>query len=302
MRSTIKAAPMAAAAACAIFTGMGVVATRFVVVEWEPATLAFYRYAIAAATILPFLAIARPLWFERRDVLPILALGAVFYGLYAWMFSAGMVYIPASRGALIVGTMPLATMVFAALLRFEAMTRLKTVGAALAFGGVAVALSERGALGAATDDAWIGDLITFASLLILSICFVFYGPYLRKYPSLTVSAWSMLAGALFLLPFAAWEGGLDSFPALSAERWAAVGFLGVFAGSLGYFLWIWALQRGTPTQMSVFITLNPMTATMFGAVVLSEEITDVFLVGLSGVVLGILVANWRPGGDPASGP
>ena len=56
MRAGFEAAPMVAAAASAVFTGMGVVAIRFVVTEWEPATLAFYRFTIAAVTILPFLA------------------------------------------------------------------------------------------------------------------------------------------------------------------------------------------------------------------------------------------------------
>ena len=110
----------------------------------------------------------------------------------------------------------------------------------------------------------------------------------------------MLAVAVFLMPFAAWEGGFAAVPALSAARWWAVAFLGVFAGSLGYFLWIWALQRSTPTRSSIFIALNPMTATLLGALLLSEAITTTFLLGLGGVVAGILIANWQPGGRTAA--
>ena len=50
------------------------------------------------------------------------------------------------------------------------------------------------------------------------------------------------------------------------------------------------------TQPAVFIALNPMTATLLGALLLSEAITATFLLGLAGVVAGILVANWQPGG------
>lgn len=286
---------MAAAAASAVFTGMGVVAIRFVVAEWEPATLAFYRFTIASVTILPFLLFSRNARLQRRDIIPVCVLGAAFFGLYPWVFGAGMVYIPASRGAVIFGAMPLATMVVAAALRLETLTRLKTLGAALAFGGVALALADRVALGAGADDAWIGELLTGLATLLLAINFVLFAPYLRKYAALTVAAWSMLAGAVFLIPFAAWEGGFAVIPGLSAARWWAVAFLGVFAGSLGYFLWIWALQRSTPTRSSVFVALNPMTATVLGALLLSEAITVPFLLGLAGVVTGILIANWRPG-------
>ena len=291
---------MAAAAASAVFTGMGVVAIRFVVTEWEPATLAFYRFTIAAVTILPFLVFSRRARLERRDIVPVCLLGAAFFGLYPWVFGAGMVHIPASRGAIIFGAMPLAAMVVAAVLRLETLTRLKTLGAALAFGGVALALGDRAALGADATGAWIGEVLTGSATLLLAINFVLFAPWLRKYPALTVTAWSILAGAVFLVPFAAWEGGLDSVPGLSPGRWWAVGFLGVFAGSLGYFLWIWALQRSTPTRSSVFIALNPMTATLLGALLLSEAITLTFVIGLAAVVAGILIANRQPGGNGAS--
>ena len=288
---------MVAAAASAVFTGMGVVAIRFVVTEWEPATLAFYRFTIASVTILPFLAFSRRVRLERRDIVPVCLLGAAFFGLYPWVFGAGMVHIPASRGAVIFGAMPLAAMVVAAALRLEALTRLKTLGAALAFGGVALALADRAALGAGADDAWTGELLTGSATLLLAINFVLFAPWLRKYPALTVAAWSMLAGAVFLIPFVAWEGGFAAVPDLSAARWWAVAFLGVFAGSLGYFLWIWALQQSTPTRSAVFVVLNPMTATFLGALLLSEAITTAFLLGLAGVVTGILVANLQPGGS-----
>ena len=296
MRAGFEAAPMTAAAASAVFTGMGVVAIRFVVTEWEPATLAFYRFTIASVTILPFLLFSRHARLERPDIIPVCLLGAAFFGLYPWVFGAGMVYIPASRGAVIFGAMPLAAMVVAAALRLEVLAGLKTLGAALAFGGVALALGDRAALGAGAGDAWIGELLTGAATLLLAANFVLFAPYLRKYPALTVAAWSIPAGAVFLIPFAAWEGGFAAIPDLSPARWWAVGFLGVFAGSLGYFLWIWALQRSTPTRSAVFIALNPMTATLLGALLLSETITATFLLGLAGVVAGILVANWQPGG------
>ncbi len=300
MRVGFEAAPMAAAAAFAVFTGMGVVAIRFVVTEWEPATLAFYRFGIASVTILPFLALSRSARLERRDIVPVCLLGAAFFGLYPWLFAAGMVHIPASRGAVIFGAMPLAAMIVAAALRLEALTGLKSLGAALAFGGVALALGDRAALGADADDAWIGELLTGSATLLLAINFVLFKPWLRKYPALTVASWSILAGAVFLIPFAAWEGAFAGIPELSAARWWAVALLGVFAGSLGYFLWIWALQCSTPTRSAVFIVLNPMTATLLGAVLLAETISPAFLLGLAGVVAGILVANWQPGSRVAS--
>ena len=46
---------------------------------------------------------------------------------------------------------------------------------------------------------------------------------------------------------------------------------------------------------SVFIALNSMTATLLGALLLSEAITVAFLLALAGVVTGLLIAHWRTG-------
>ena len=46
-------------------------------------------------------------------------------------------------------------------------------------------------------------------------------------------------------------------------------------------------------RSSVFIALNPMTATLLGALLLSEAITVALLLALAGVVTGLLIANWR---------
>ena len=45
---------MVAASACAVFIGLRVVAIRYVVTEWAPATLALYRFTIASVRISSF--------------------------------------------------------------------------------------------------------------------------------------------------------------------------------------------------------------------------------------------------------
>ena len=78
MRGGFEAAPLAAAAVSAVFTGMRVVTIRFVVTEWRPATLAFFRFTIASITILPYLPFSRHARLKRRDVVSVCVLGAAF--------------------------------------------------------------------------------------------------------------------------------------------------------------------------------------------------------------------------------
>jgi drug/metabolite transporter (DMT)-like permease len=69
-------------------------------------------------------------------------------------------------------------------------------------------------------------------------------------------------------------------------------FLGVFGGSLGFFLWTFALTRLTPTQVAVYINLNPLVAMVLAATLLAEHLTIMFVAGFGAVLLGVLLVNW----------
>jgi drug/metabolite transporter (DMT)-like permease len=118
-----------------------------------------------------------------------------------------------------------------------------------------------------------------------------YRPYLRKYPTLPVSAFAMLASVGFLAALAAAEGFFGSLPRFTAAGWLAVVFIGISSG-IGYYLWLWALNHTTPTKVTVFLALSPITAAGLGASLLGETISMMLLVGLACVVFGLWIAHW----------
>jgi drug/metabolite transporter (DMT)-like permease len=70
-------------------------------------------------------------------------------------------------------------------------------------------------------------------------------------------------------------------------------FIGINNG-IGYYLWLWALNHTTPTKVTVFLALSPITATALGALWLEERISTTFLIGLGCVALGPWLAHWQP--------
>jgi drug/metabolite transporter (DMT)-like permease len=129
-----------------------------------------------------------------------------------------------------------------------------------------------------------------AAALTGAICSVLYRPYLRKYPTLPVSAFAMLASVAFLALPAAAEGFFGGWPRFTSNGWLAVVFIGVSSG-IGYYLWLWALNHATPTRVTVFLALSPLTATALGALALGEAASGLLLAGLVCVVLGLWVAH-----------
>jgi drug/metabolite transporter (DMT)-like permease len=284
--------PIAAAAATGILVGSAMVATRFVIHQTAPASLALLRYAIGFFCLLPPVLLSARVQFEWRDLLPIGLLGITQFGILIALLNYALQFIPSARAALIFATMPLLTMMLATALKHERLTLAKTLGVLLTIAGVGFALGEKALQRGGAAHEWVGELAVFASALSGAICSVLYRPYLRKYPTLPVSAFAMLASVGFLAVLAAAEGFFGSLPHFTAGGWLAVVFIGISSG-IGYYLWLWALNHTTPTKVTVFLALSPITAAGMGAFLLGENISMMLFLGLACVVFGLWIAHWE---------
>ena len=284
-----------AAAATGVQVGAAIVATRVVVDQTGPASLAMLRYAIGFLCLVPPLLLAPRMRFDRRDIAPIALLGIVQFGLLIALLNYGLRFIPSGRAALILSAFPLLTMLLAAALDQERLTAAKTLGVLATILGVGLALGEKafapGHGGEWGGGEWIGELAVFGSAFCGAFCTVLCRPYLRKYPTLPVGAFAMLASVGFLAVLALGEGFFTTPLRVTSAGWLAVLFIGLSSG-VGYCLWLWALNNATPTRVTVFLGLSPVTAMLLGAALLGEPLSALSLGGAGLVVLGLIVAHW----------
>jgi drug/metabolite transporter (DMT)-like permease len=103
---------------------------------------------------------------------------------------------------------------------------------------------------------------------------------------------AMFAAVGFLAVLAAGEGFFEAVPRFSVEGWMAVLFMGASSG-VGYFLWLWALKYETPTRVTVFLALSPVTAAVLGVLFLGEGMSPLTIAGLACVALGLWTATSR---------
>jgi drug/metabolite transporter (DMT)-like permease len=266
--------------------GAAITATRFVAGAISPSSLAFIRYAIGVACLLPALAFARRVRFAKHDIAPIALLGIGQFGVLIALLNYGLQTVPAGRGALIFAAFPLLTLLFAALVGHERIAIGKLAGILI------TSLGEKLITGAAAHAAsgWSGELAILGAAATGAICSVLYRPYLRRYPTLPVSAFAMAAAAAALLVPAA-LGDLFVAPThLSASAWAAIVFIGLSSGG-GYVLWLWALANIAATRVTVFLSLSPVTAAVLGVMLLGEPVTIGMMAGVMCVAAGLWVAN-----------
>jgi drug/metabolite transporter (DMT)-like permease len=251
-------------------------------------TLAFLRFGQGVVVLGAGLALFRRdlLRVSRRD-LPFLALlGLVFYTIFPVTFNAGLQYLEASQAALLLATLPLWTLLLARSVARERLLPRQVGGVALSIAGVAIVMADRG-LG---RMSLTGDLLLATTALCGAVYNVLAKRVLAKYDGVTVTFYAMLFGSLLLAP------ALVGKPlgALSSQTLAMVVFLGVFGGALAFTLWTVALRRLSPTEVAVYINLNPLAASLLAAVALGERLTPAFAIGFLAVASGVLVVNWRP--------
>jgi drug/metabolite transporter (DMT)-like permease len=280
------------AAAAAVQVGAAMVATRFVIDQTAPASLALLRYVIGVACLAPPVIAGARVCFARRDIAPIALLGIVQFGILIALLNYGLRFIPSARAALIFALFPLMTMLIAAALDHERLTMAKSAGVLITIAGVALALGDKQREPERAVSAWLGELAVFAASFSGAACSVLYRPYLRKYPVLPVSALAMLASVGLLALLAIPEGFFAAPPRFTWGGWGAVVFIGVGSGA-GYYGWLWALRHASATRVTVFLALSPLTAALLGALALGEPLTPWLLSGLVCVGLGLWVAH-RP--------
>lgn len=297
-----------AAAATGVQVGVAIVASRFVVAEVPPLTLALLRYLIGFACLLPFflksfrapapgapsqLAIKH---IAPRDWLAMAALGAGQFAVLIALLNYGLQHIAAAQAALIFSLFPLLTLLLSGVLGREHISAALLAGVLLSITGVALSLWPK--LQAPHPGHWWGEAAVLASAFVGALCSVLYRPYLRRYPTLAVSTFAMLVSVLFLGLLALGENWPARVMALGLQSWAVVALIGISSG-IGYFWWLYALKHESPTRVTVFLALNPVTAALLGALFLGEALSPWSAAALLFIACGLWLAT-RGGGTRAA--
>lgn len=289
----VLAGNIAAFVAATLF-GASVVATRVAVQEIPPLSLAVLRFGQGGLILFLCLLVGVRSFLQvnRRDFPFLILLGAILFAVFPVTFNAGLRLTEASRGALMLATMPLWSAWLARWARRENLILRQVGGILLTFTGVGIVLVERGLTWQETTWALAGDGL----MLLTALCGAIYGVLaqriLARYTALTVTTYAMVFGTFLLLPAALAEGLPQALAQIEGKLAVLILFLGIFGGALGYFSWTFALTRLTPTQVAVYVNLNPIVATILGAALLAERLTGVFAVGFVAVLAGVLLVNW----------
>jgi len=263
-----------AAITAALLFGASLVAIRAAVHDVPPLTLAFLRFAQGSLLLGAFM-LLRDRYLPRvaRGDLGYLALvGVLFYTVFPIVFNTSLRYIPASRGALLLASMPLWALLLAHLVTRDSPTRGEIIGAFAAIGGMALVFG-RAAATAVGPHRTLGDALMIATAICGAVHNIMVKPMLAKYPALTVTFYAMTIGTVVILPFAWLVEGLPLPPASNVGLVWLLVVIGI-AAAIGFALWTFALRRVSATRAAIYLNLNPTFAVILSALVLNCRTLD----------------------------
>jgi O-acetylserine/cysteine efflux transporter len=267
--------------------GLSIPFTKLALAETGPLTLTALRYAAAVLCFVVVLAGRRVP--PAGALMRMAGLGALGIGIGQVTQALGVQRANASVATVISALIPLLVVVFAVLRLRQRIRPAHVLGLLLAIAGVA--LVAGGGPAAAPGEGLAGEALVLVSAVSIALAYVMMAELAAAHGTAVVSAWSSLAGAVLLLPAAAWE--LAAMP-----RWpgpvgiAVVLYLGALVSAAGLWLWLYLL-RVLPARIAAGAQyFQPLVGVGASALLFGDVLGVPFAVGtalaLGGVVLTTL--------------
>ncbi len=265
------------------------VVTKQIFGEISPLAFAFVRFL--GITVLAFGVLAMAVrrgtaqWNICPSDLPrFAAVGVCGYTLYQLGFVLGLERTSPFSSALLISTMPLFTIV---LLRAtgEHPPLRAWLGVAIAILGTAIFESDK--LGSDTGSL-VGDLLSLGSAVSFATYGVINRPLVRRYPTATYTAYTVLAGAIPLLAISLPAAIAQDWSAVSPESWLTVWYMIVFPVYIAYMVWNWGIARRGAAAASSFGLLVPVVSGVLSALTYDEAFDVPKLAGAALILAGLV--------------
>jgi len=219
------------------------------------------------------------------------------YTLITW----GEVYISSGLAAILVGMMPIFTVLFAHwMTQDEKITPRKVLGIMAGFIGVVILLIPDLVKGATFNI--VGGIAVISATVSYAIATIYARRHFKGESHVKVAFGQMLMAAVVLVPASLildkpWT--LTPTPA----SLASIVTLAVVGTAFAYLLYYWLIENVGPTRTSLTTYISPVIAVILGAVFLHEALQWATLVGLVLIIAGVgLASNLQLGKPRISAP
>lgn len=229
--------------------------------------------------------------FSRGTRLLGITNGTLFALEFAFLFLA-LDYGGVARVSLLFYSMPLFVACGAHfLLPNEKLTGLRIAGLLLALTGVALVLSERGAV--TMESTLRSDIYAIlAAMCWASLTLLTRGSRLATLSAEENLQYHLAVSAVVLLVMALFFGDILREP--TAIIWSIFAFQVLVVASLGFMVWLWVLAHYPVSSMASYSLLTPLFGVFFGWFIFDENLSTTFISASLAVCGGLYMINRKP--------
>ncbi len=258
-----------------------------------PAQIAFMRCATAAVLLWGYLLIfhRKSLKIQLRDVWMFLGTGVISLTLFSVLYFTSQQLVTLSIASVLLYTAPCFVMIMSAIFFKEKIGGRKITALFIALVGCAFTTGLVSSLfgGGLGGISTLGVVTGIGSGLGYAMYSIFGNVALKKYTSVTVTAYTFLFAALALAPFSI----RPELPSLLLKGAVIRDILciAVFSTIAPYLLYTLGLNYTEPGKASVMAFSEPVVATLVGVIVFHQEMTLSGIVGIAMIFVSIVILN-----------
>jgi drug/metabolite transporter (DMT)-like permease len=232
---------------------------------------------------------------EWRSVIVLSILNFVLSnGLSTW----GVQYISAGLGSIIGAIFPL-WLVVIGLFSAAKIPNKAIIGFILGFGGVCIIFYEHfhDFLNA---DFRFGILVSIVATWSWAFGTLYTKKHVATFNPYFSLGLQMLISGIALVTLTKFTGNSIPIKTIPWQSWAALGYLILFGSILSFICYLYALQRLSTEQTSIYAYVNPVVAVVLGWLLLHEKMS--VFIGIGGLValFGVYLVNKAFKAIPAS--
>jgi len=261
-------------------------ATRLAVQGFDPLFLTAMRITIAgAAAALALIGMRRRIP-SREKLIACFVAGLFTVALFPLCAALAMMSVPAAHGGVVMGILPLATAIAAALLAKERPSFgfwiTGVIGSALV---VAFMIRDTG-----VSDAHWGDLFLLATVVFGGIGYTLSGKATALMPGWEVISWSvvMYAPLTLIATILLWPANIAAVP---APQWGALFYVALVSQYLSFFVYNVAMLRIGVARAGQMLLLQPFTVVALAWPVNGEPIALKTLAFAAAVVVVVMIGQ-----------
>lgn len=228
---------------------------------------------------------------DRKDYIKLFGAGLFSTALNQIAFIKGVSLTSPVNASICTSTLPIWTMIMAALFLKEPITGKKAGGVFLGLCGALLLIFFSEGASPSGETSIRGDLLCLLSQISYGIYLVFFQDIIKKYSPVTLMKWKYTFGALILLPFT--FSGLISveWSSLPLSQWGSLLYILLFGTFFSYFLIPIGQKNLRPTLVAMYNYIQPVTATLVAVALGVGSFNIVKVAAVLLIFSGVMLVN-----------